>query len=138
MKLLPPDSTRVVYDIRRDAEGLHILQQGALSDGPGGVELKHGLIGSDEWWFAIESGTLKMETFTGVIRGVEGGMKGDTLNVHIDGPTEKQRWIAWRGFNSSINGKTVCTRFVRMLPKTPIISKPNFTIRVLIQVEVLD
>lgn len=132
------DSQSVVYDIRLDTEGLKIMQEASLSDGPGGVELKYGLIGSDEWWSAIESGALKMETFVGVIRAVSGGIMGDTLNVHIEGATEKQRWVAWRGFTSTLDGRKGCTRYVRMSPKTPLASRPDFMIRVLLQVEVVD
>jgi hypothetical protein len=136
--LLPPDSPRAVYDIRRDAVGLELKQKASLSEGEAGVELTYGLIGSPEWWSAIEAGSLKLENFSGKIRVVAGGMGGDTLMVHIEGSKEKQRWVAWRGFNQTLDGKNICTRYVKMLPKKPIKSKPDFLIPVLLQVELLD
>jgi hypothetical protein len=135
---LQPDSPRVAYDIRRDSVGLELMRKASLSDGPWGVELNHGLVGSPEWWSAIESEQLKLESFTGTIRVVAGGMMGDTLNVHIEGTNEKQRWVAWRGFDPTLDGKKVCTRYVRMSPKQPFASKPDFLIPVLLQVELLD
>jgi hypothetical protein len=135
--LLQPDSPRVVYDIRHDSVGLELKRNASLSDGPGGVELNHGLVGSPEWWLAIESGQIKLEAFVGTIRAVAGGIMGDTLNVHIEGADEKQRWVAWRGFDPTLHGKRVCTRYVRMLPKTPLASRPDFMIRVLLQVELI-
>jgi hypothetical protein len=136
--LLQPDSPRVVYDIRRDSVGLEIMQKASLSDGPWGVATNYGVVGSDEWWSAIESGQLKLEAFVGIIRAVAGGMRGDTLKVHIEGADEKQRWVAWRGFDPTLDGRKVCTRYVRMLPKRPLASKPDFVIRILLQVELLD
>ncbi|HEV2455952.1 MAG TPA: hypothetical protein VGY98_16935 [Verrucomicrobiae bacterium] len=136
--LLPPDSQRIVYDIRRDAVGLELKQKASLSKSEAGIELTYGLIGSPDWWLAIEGGRLKLENFPGKIRVIAGGMTGDTLMVHIEGLKEKQRWVAWRGFSQTLDGKNVCTRYVRMLPKTPIKSKPDFLIPVLLQVELLD
>lgn len=137
-ELLQPDSARVVYDIRRDTVGLELMRNASLSSGPGGVELNHGLIGSQEWWSAIETGRLKLETFVGILRPVAGGMHGDTLKVYIEAEDKKQRWVAWRGFEPSLNGKKVCTRYVQMLPKKPLSSKPGFSIPVLLQVELFD
>ncbi len=136
--LLQPDSPCVVYDIRRDNVKLELMQKASLSDGPMGITMDYGLIDSPKWWSAIESGQIKLETFVGILRAVAGGMHGDTLNVHIEGMDAKQRWVAWRGFNSTLDGKKVCTRYVRMSPKRPLTSRPDFQTQVLLQVELLD
>ena len=134
-QLLEPNSPRVSYDIRRELVGMELMRKASLSDGSWGVELNYGLIGSPDWWLAIESGRLKLETFVGTVRMVDGGMMGDTLMVHIEGTDEAQKWVAWRGFEPKLNGKKVCTSYVHMLPKQPLAFRPDFLIPVLLQVE---
>ena len=134
-ELLQPDSSGVVYDIRRDTVGVEKMRNASLSDGPWGLATNHGIIGSDAWWSALETGQIKIETFVGVIRVIAGGMKGDTLEVHIEAAGEKQRWVAWRGFDATLDGKKVCIRYVQMHPKKPFPSRPNFLVPVLLQVE---
>jgi hypothetical protein len=137
-QLLEPNSPRVSYDIRRDLVEMELMCKASLSDGPWGVDLNHGLVGSDEWWSAIKSGQIRMETFVGIVRMVDGGMMGDTLEVHIEGEKGKQQWVAWRGFDPTLNGKKICTRYVSMSPKRSSTFRPDFLLRVLLQVELLD
>lgn len=135
--LLQLDSPRLVYDIRRDNVSLELMQKASLSDGPMGITMDYGLVGSQKWWSAIESEHIKLEVFVGTIRVVAGGIMGDTLKVHIEGMDETKKWVAWRGFDSALDGKRVCIRYVRMSPKRPLKSRPDFQTQVLVQVELL-
>jgi hypothetical protein len=137
-ELLQPDSARVVYDIRKDNISVEKMQKTSLSDGDWGLTVDHGVVGSETWWSSIKTGTIILKSFDGVIRVVSGGMKGDTLEVHIEAPDGIQRWVAWRGFDVALNGKNVCVRFVEMRPKKPFPNRPGFLVPVLLQVEVLD
>lgn len=138
-ELLQPDSPCVVYDIRLDAIGVEKMRKAALSDGDWGLTLDYGTVGSETWWSALESEKLKLESFVGAIRVVAGGMKGDTLEVHVEATTgTKQRWVAWSAFDAKLNGKNVCIRYVQMRPKKPFPSRPDFLVPVLLQVEVVD
>ncbi|MGA2605316.1 MAG: hypothetical protein ABSG14_13915 [Verrucomicrobiia bacterium] len=134
-ELAPLDSPRVVYDIRRDAEGLKLKQEASLASGWGGLEITHGLIGTPEWWSAVEAGKFKVETFVGVLRSAAAG---DVLHVHIEGESGAQRWMAWRGFDRALDGKKVRTVYVRMAPRHPLTTQPDFRARVLLQVEMVE
>jgi hypothetical protein len=134
-ELAPLDSPRVVYDIRRDAEGLKLKQEASLAGGWGGLEITHGLIGTPEWWSAVEAGKFKVETFVGVLRSAAAG---DVLHVHIEGESGAQRWMAWRGFDRALDGKKVRTVYVRMAPRHPLTTQPDFRARVLLQVEMVE
>jgi hypothetical protein len=136
--LLQPDSPRVAYDIRRDAAGVEKMRRASLSDGPWGLATDYGLVGSGTWWSALDTGRIKIESFIGTIRVVAGGMKGDTLEVHVEAEDEKQRWVAWRTFDITLDGKKVCIRYIQMRPKKPLPSRPDFLVPVLLQVEIVD
>jgi hypothetical protein len=57
------------------------MQKGALSAGPIGLRVTHGLIGTDEWWANIQTGWLKVHTARGTIRSC-------SLGQHRGGPAE--------------------------------------------------
>jgi hypothetical protein len=137
-ELLQPDSSRVVYDIRRDLSKLETMQKASLSGGPWGVSVDHGAVGSDKWWTALKAGNLKLEIFTGTVKLIAGGMRGDTLEVSVESDNEKRRWVAWKGFDAKLNGKKVCVRYVQMRPKRPFPSRPDFLVPVLLQVEIVE
>jgi hypothetical protein len=134
-ELAPLDSPRVVYDIRRDAEGLKLKQEASLAGGWGGLEITYGLIGTPEWWSAVEAGKFTVETFVGVLRSAAAG---NQLHAHIEGASGAQRWMAWRGFDRALEGKKVRTVYVRMAPVHPLTTQPDFKARVLLQVEIVD
>ncbi len=129
------DSPRVVYDIRRDVEGLKLKQEASLKGGWGGLETTHWLIGTPEWWAAVEAGKFKVETFDGVVRSAAAGNR---LHVHVEGTNGAQRWMAWRGFDRALEGKRVRTVYVRMSPVHPLATQPDFRARVLLQVELVE
>jgi len=128
----------VIYDIRGDSALIEEMCEAQLSKGPWGVTLDHGLVCSDTWWSALETGQVKLETFSGKIKSVPAGILGDTLEVHIEGANGTQRWLAWRGFEPVLNGKNVCISYVQMQPKTQTSFRPDFFIRVLLQVELIS
>jgi hypothetical protein len=58
-----------IYQLRDDAEATASMQRGSLDTGPIGLRITHGLIGSAEWWHAIEVGALPVETVVGTVSG---------------------------------------------------------------------
>ena len=136
-QLLEENSPRVLYDLRDDLSHLEKMRKASMSKGPWGVAIPHGFVGSPEWWSAVESGQIKLETFTGVIS-ANWGPHGDVLHVHITGPEGKQDWTAWNGFEMALVGRRVRTRYVRVAPKDPSINRPGYLVPVLLQVEAVD
>jgi hypothetical protein len=59
---------KCTYELRRDAEGIARMQQ-ASQQNPFSLKITHGLIGSAEWWSAIQSGLLALHRLEGVVSG---------------------------------------------------------------------
>jgi hypothetical protein len=135
MKLLL-DSPDVVYDMRQDERLLAQMRKASLSTGQLGLTVKHGIVGSPEWWSVLESGQIKLEKFIGFIRRVDGGPMGDSTIVRIEGNGETKSWMAWEGFSRSLIGKKVDVRYVGVPPKHP--PKPDFVVHLLLQVRLID
>ena len=57
---------KCTYELRRDVEGIARLQQ-ASQQNPFSLKITHGLIGSSEWWSAIQSGSLALHRVEGVV-----------------------------------------------------------------------
>ena len=135
-QMLAEKSPHILYDIRDDVSLLEKARKASMSKGPWGVAIPHGFVGSPEWWSALESGQIKLETFVGTISSTDYGPMGDTLEVHIKGPEGVQSWIAWKGFELALVGTKVRTHYVRLAPKNP--STDSRPIPVLLQVEAMD
>ena len=67
----------VIYTLRNDTDAIAQMQHGSLSGGPAGLRVTHGLVGSDEWWTHIESGSLPVFLSQGVVSGFWPGQWGD-------------------------------------------------------------
>jgi hypothetical protein len=57
----------VTYRLRDDPERVEAIQQATLTTEQFGVEPTHGLVGSEESWSQIETGTLAVHTIRGII-----------------------------------------------------------------------
>jgi hypothetical protein len=134
--MLSPDSLGVVYDMRQDKTLLAQMRKASLSTGQLGLTVEYGIVGSSEWWSVVESGKIKIETFIGCIRRVDGGPMGDSATVRIEGNGETKSWMAWEGFNSTLIGKKVDVRYIDVPPKHP--PKPGFVVHLLLQVRVIE
>lgn len=137
-RILDKNAPRVIFDIRDDVEKLARMRKASSSAGPWGIAIQYGFVGSPEWWSALESGQIKLESFIGTISSTDYGPMGDTLQLHITGPQGKQDWIAWKGFELALVGTRVKTRYVRLPPKQPSVHRPGYLIPVLLQVEAID
>jgi hypothetical protein len=71
----------IVYRLRNDISALKGMQDASLHHDFLGLRITHGLIGTEEWWKAIESGVLELHTVRGVIRGL-------WLGQYNSGPAE--------------------------------------------------
>ena len=132
--LLKAGSIGVVYDIRQDSIKLSQMRSASLSSGPFGLSTIHGIVGSPDWWNAVEAGRVKVVQFVGVIRHVDGGPMGDSTIVRIEGNGETKSWTAWEGFDRSLIGKRVEIHYANVPPKNP--PEPNFVIDLILQIRV--
>ena len=130
--LLEEGSLGVVYDIRQDSILLSQMRTASLSTGPFGLSTVHGIVGSPDWWTAVEAGRVKVETFVGVIRRVDGGPMGDSAIVRIEGGGETRSWTAWEGFGPSLIGKKVEVRYANVPPRNP--PEPDFVVDLILQI----
>jgi hypothetical protein len=69
----------IAYSLWDDTAALRGMQDASLRRD--GLRATHGLIGTEEWWQAIRSGTLPLHTARGVIRGL-------WLGQYDSGPAE--------------------------------------------------
>jgi hypothetical protein len=131
------NSSYVVYDLKQDQVLLRQIREASLSSGSLGVAIgDSGIVGSAEWWEAVEAGKLPITKFVGTIRSVDGGPMGDTPTVRIDGERETKSWIAWAGFDRALLGKWIEVEFIRLPPKCP--PKPGFMVNLMIKVTLLQ
>jgi hypothetical protein len=84
---------RKVYDLRDDRELIRQIQRATLQTEKYGLLPTHGLFASEEWWRAIEGGTLPRHVTEGIITDVFDN-ELDTLSIFeiFDG-TETRPWI---------------------------------------------
>jgi hypothetical protein len=130
------DSSNVLYDIRQDAIKLSQIRAASLSTGQFGLTTAHGIVGSPEWWKAVDAGRIKVETFVGVIRRLDGGPMGDSAIVRIEGDGETKSWTAWEGFNRSLIGKRIEIRYACVPPKNP--PKPDFVVHLILEIRAIE
>ena len=131
-----PETSGVVYDIRQDSVRLANIRSASLSRGNLGLAMDDGIVGSAEWWSAVDSGKVQVEPFIGTILRVDGGPMCDSAIVRIQGENELKSWVAWEGFDDSLIGQRVDIRYACVPPK--VFFKPNYLIDVLLQVRVLS
>lgn len=130
------ESSSVLYDIRRDAIKLSQIRAASLSTGQFGLTTSHGIVGSPEWWKALDAGGIKVETFVGVIRQLDGGPMGDSSIVRIDGDAEVKSWTAWEGFDRSLIGKRIEIRYACVPPKHP--PRPDFVVHLILEIRAIE
>ncbi|HZK80826.1 MAG TPA: hypothetical protein VFC46_07160 [Humisphaera sp.] len=127
--------TSVVYDIRQDTELLVQMRQATLSRGDLGLSGENGIVGSPQWWTAVERGDVPIKVFEGTILRVDGGPMGDSCLVRIQGTHEMKSWTAWKGFAPSLIGQRVEIRYAEVAPKKP--PTPGYLVDLLVEVRVL-
>ena len=66
-----------VYCLRDDKVSIESMQRTSQSDGPYGLRMTHGLVGSNRWWTSQADGTLPVSHLHGVISGFWPGQRGD-------------------------------------------------------------
>jgi hypothetical protein len=135
-KLLEVGSLNVAYDLRQDANKLSQIRVASLSSGPFGLSTVNGIVGSPEWWGAIEAGIVKIESFVGVIRRVDGGPMGDSAIVRIESGGDTRSWMMWEGFTKALLGKRAAVYYALIPPKNP--PQPDFVVDLILQVQILE
>jgi hypothetical protein len=131
------NSSHVIYDLKQDHLLLRQIREASLSSGNLGLAIgDSGIVGSAEWWEAVEAGKLPIMKFVGAIRSVDGGPMGDSRILRIDGERETKSWTAWEGFDPTLTGKRIEVQFVRLPPKCP--PRPGFMVDLILQVTVLE
>jgi hypothetical protein len=84
---------RKIYDLREDTRAIETIQDATLNTEDYGVVSDHGLLGSDEWWAAIERGDLPVHTVEGVISDVYESGHNDFPQFEVDDGTRKTDWV---------------------------------------------
>jgi hypothetical protein len=131
------NSSHVIYDLKQDRVLLRQIEEASLLSGNLGLAIgDSGIVGSTEWWEAVEAGKLQITKFVGMIRSVDGGPMGDSTIVRIVGEGETKSWTAWEGFDPKLTGKRIEVQFVRLPPKCP--PRPGFMVDLILQISVLD
>lgn len=109
----------VLYDFRKDSNRIRALQDATLNT-EYGLKATHGLVGSSEWWQAIDQGELALERFVGEVVQETNGPMGDwpsliirdchgrtkTTTLHISPP-------------SGLVGKKLILEYVEQQAKRP-------------------
>lgn len=75
---------KTIYSLRADPEPIKHMQNASLSKGTAGLKITHGLIGSPEWWQAIESGALQVHKLRGKISRFWPGHHGDWPEFELE------------------------------------------------------
>jgi len=57
----------LVYDFEKDKERIKDIQDATLNTIDFGLQIEHGLVGSDEWWLAIDKGLFSKIVIEGTI-----------------------------------------------------------------------
>jgi hypothetical protein len=84
-----------IYQLRDDAEAIACMQRGSLDTSPIGLRITHGLIGSVEWWHAIDVGALPAQTIVGTVSGFwPGQYRTGPAEFEITEPSgRKSHWM---------------------------------------------
>jgi|SRR5947209_1461702 len=81
----------LVYDFRQDQVKIDQLQKATIETEEFGIVPEHGLIGTSEWWEAIEAGQITTDYIDGVISYLSENMS-DWPVFEIDDGNEKSQW----------------------------------------------
>lgn len=83
----------VVYQLKNDTRHIEQVQRATRTTSEFGVEPTHGMFGSDEWWQAVESGSLALHTLKGTIKSAYmAGMNDWPEFCMISDSGEESRW----------------------------------------------
>jgi hypothetical protein len=89
---LPPAGWVVVYDLATDQETISQVQRATLTTKDFGVVPEVALLGSDEWWAAIEDGRIPKHEVTGSISRLFMTGHGDWPEFELDSNGTKTTW----------------------------------------------
>ncbi|WP_041454051.1 hypothetical protein [Anaeromyxobacter sp. K] len=81
------------YDFAEDPDQIRAMQQATLSPTDAGVSASPALVGSPEWWRAIDSGNLPLRILEGAITRVYWASMGDWPELELTSDAgEKSTW----------------------------------------------
>ena len=66
-----------IYDLRDDTRTVKLIQHATLHTDHAGLRPDHGLLGSKEWWQAVDQGLIPQQTVEGIISRVYMSGHGD-------------------------------------------------------------
>lgn len=81
------------YDFAEDPDQIRAMQQATLGPSDAGVSASPALVGSPEWWRAIDSGSLPLRILEGAITRVYWASMGDWPELELTSDAgEKSTW----------------------------------------------
>ena len=108
---------RKVYDLREDRRIIELIQDATLNTEDYGILSDHGLVGSDDWWRAIERGELPVHSVEGIITNVYMAGHNDWPEFEVDGGNGKIQWERLGDDSEYVVGKPVRVEYVAARPK---------------------
>jgi len=83
---------QLAYDLRKDMRHIKHVQKATLETERYGIVQDHGLFGSEDWWQAIQSGALPVQTIKGRISRVYMSGHNDFPEFEVDDGARKTSW----------------------------------------------
>lgn len=111
---------KVLYDLRQDEQLLRDIEEASLHTDRG-LKLTHGVVGSEQWWKAIETGEIPMYRITGTIVEISRGPMGDWPVIHVrsDSDGNISSWSTGTLLPESFLGRPIVIEYVEQEAKKP-------------------
>jgi hypothetical protein len=109
----------ILYSLREDPERVAALQKATLSPGDFGLAPDPALVGSVDWWAAIDRGELPVFEATGRISRVYWGSMGDWPEFELTSDEgERSTWTRLGDCSRYVEGLAARVRYVRQRYKS--------------------
>ncbi|MBL6707631.1 MAG: hypothetical protein ISQ06_16090 [Planctomycetaceae bacterium] len=109
----------VLYDLRSDHDLIRDIRDASLNTELG-LKITHGLVGSDEWWDAIERGDIPLQRIDGVVVGTTRGPMGDWPLMKVRSDSGRTTNWPLNGVSTAdLIGRAVVVEYVEQEAKKP-------------------
>ncbi len=110
-----------IYDLLDDKRTIKLIQDATLNTKDFGLKPEHGLFGSEEWWEAIENGTIPKKVLEGVISRVYMSGHNDFPEFEVSARDGSKTSWERQGYDKYyVVGKKIKMIYVVQKPKRPL------------------
>ena len=103
----------LAYDLRQDSQRVSAVQNATMTTDRYGIVPEHGLLGSEEWWQAIESGLIQVNRLEGTVSRVYMSGHNDFPEFEVDDGNSKTRWERYGKESEYLEGQHVVIEYVQ-------------------------